>query len=288
MIQRVGDIQALIVGCVFLWSGMWKLFSPQARAIVRRSALAQLIPNPRLVQFGYVVLGLCETVLALLLLLPPQRGWAMALAVLLAAGFEIYLGIASQIAPERPCACMGRQESGITGRTRARSALLLIYTLIGLAARDYWGSAFLAAPWLISLVIIEAAIFIELSPDIKAEWPHLRWRLYREIISRRYPDCNAVPISETIAVQRLRSTDAYRRLEEYLTAPTPIDRWQEGCLYFLAFSASYEDHASTAIFSQPAFFDPARVNGALVDDADNTLYLHVGSVEGEQQPFAVA
>src|SRR5579871_5538514 len=107
MIEQIGNIQSLIVGCVFLWSGVWKLFSPQARAIVRRSALAKLVPDPRLVQFGYVVLGVCETLLALLLLLPPHRGWAMVLASALSAGFVIYLALALRYAPERPCACMG-------------------------------------------------------------------------------------------------------------------------------------------------------------------------------------
>src|SRR5215469_3237050 len=184
MIQQIGGIQALIVGCALLWSGVWKLVSPQARAIVRRSALARLLPDPRLTQAGFVALGICETILAILLLLPPHRGWVMVLASLLAAGFLGYLGLALRYAPDRPCACMGRQEGVITGRTVVRAALLLFYTLIGWLARDFWGSALIAAPWLISIVIIEVAIFVELSPDIQAEWPHIRWRVYREITSR--------------------------------------------------------------------------------------------------------
>src|SRR5262249_39473585 len=158
-------VQALVVGLLFGWAGIWKVGFPEARALAAKSALGKLLPTPQLAQRAHLAVGIGEITVAALLLTPPAHEWAMRLATLFAVGFLGYLGLAWRVAPDKPCACMGGRKTKISRRSLARAVTVLGLTLLGWLARDYWAVALIAAPWTALVVVTEIAVLWLLSPE---------------------------------------------------------------------------------------------------------------------------
>src|SRR4029077_13248612 len=146
ILTRIADAQALVLGIVFLWAGVWKVGSPQAHEVAKKSALTKLLPAPGMAQSAHLAVCACELRVAALLLLPPHLSWEPYLASALAIGFLAYLGLAWKVAPEKTCACMGGKPTRISKRSVARASAILLLTLVAWPAQLYWGAALIASP----------------------------------------------------------------------------------------------------------------------------------------------
>lgn len=276
--------QALVVALVLAWAGVWKLVFAQARAIAAQSALARMLRNKQRAVTAFRGLGCVEIAAVVLLLLPPARQWALALATLLTLGFVAYLVLAWRIAPEAPCGCMGGRAVGISWRSLTRAVVLLALSAAGWPVREFWGSALAAAPWLVPLLALELAALWLLSPEFGGAGQERRIarRLTRALRLRLDPTCRRVPQDVAAVEQALQDTLPYRSLVPTLSSRT--DAWREGCWDFVAYSASYEQQAATVVFAAPALFDPHEVSAAVIADADNSVLLAVRSQRGTLPP----
>jgi len=275
-VERVAAVQALIVGVLFLWAGIWKVFFPAARQVAAQSALASVLGRPRRAQTAYLVVGVGEIAVAALLLLPPSRWWAMRLATVFAVGFVGYLGLAWRIAPDKPCGCMGGRATKISRRSLARAGVLLVLTLIGWASREFWGAALLAAPWSALLIAAEVLTLWLLSPEFG--WTGVRFekRLIRWARLRLDPSCTHVAHNWDQLERSLRRTVAFQELvRRGARVGTTTDRWREGCWSYIACEANYEDRPATVVFAVPILFDARQVSAAVVDETEHAVVLRL-------------
>lgn len=281
---HIAAAQALVLALVFAWAGVWKLAFPQARSLAARTALARILNSKQRAVTAFRALGCVEIAAAVLLLVPPARLWALALATLLTLGFVAYLALAWRIAPEAPCGCMGGRAVGISWRSLARAGVLLALSVAGWPVREFWGSALAAAPWLVPLLVLELGALWLLSPEFGGQEQRIARHLSRSLRQRLDPTCARLP-QDVAAVERaLQDTLPYRSLVPALGGRT--DAWREGCWDFVAYGASYEQQAATVVFAAPAFFDPREVSAAVIADADNSVLLAVRSQRGTLPPTA--
>lgn len=275
--------QALVVALVFAWAGVWKLAFPRARALAAKSALVRLVRSRQRAVVAHLALGCAEIVVAVLLVLPPARVWALGSAALLALGFLAYLLLARRIAPDAPCACMGGRETRISRRSLARAGILLVLSVAGWPVREFWGAALVNAPWTVPLLVLEVIGLWLLSPEFGWQgWRFSRW-LTRSLRRRLDPTCSRTPLDLAAIERGLEGTAPYLRLG--VTSDARTDAWREGCWDFVAYSVHYEDQPATAIFAAPALFDAGEVSAAVVADADNAVLLTLPSQRGALPPM---
>lgn len=285
--EQIGAIQSLVIGFLFAWSGIWKVFSPRARSLVQLSALGKLLPIPWVARAAHLSVGIGEIAIAgSLLAVPPAHWWAIRVATMFALGFLVYLGIAWRVAPERPCACMGGRASKISRRSLARAAVVLIITLLGWSSSDYWISAIIAAPQIILVVGAEVAALWLLSPEFGNIGPRVTKQLtVRLANSTRHlldPDCSRTPPDWDLLERHLRGTVAFHQLVPHEGNRT--DAWSEGCWRFMTFGRHVQDRLATAVFAVPAIFDPDAISASLVDDADGIILERIAPLRGDAPP----
>jgi hypothetical protein len=266
---RIADAQALVLGVVFLWAGVWKVVSRQAHELAQKSALAQLLPSPRMTLAAHTGVGVSEILVAALLLLPPHLSWEPYLASVLAVGFLAYLAVAWKVAPEKTCACMGGRPMRISKRSVARAGAILVLSLLAWQAQMYWGAAIVAAPWLVIVILLELLALWALSPEFGAQGVTLQRRFVRAARLRLNPTCAGVALDWERLETDLRRTSQFNALARYIRGPA--DRWRENCAGFIAYNAVYESQPATAIFSFPVRFEASEVAAALMDDASNAI-----------------
>lgn len=275
MIDNIASIQACVVGALFAWAGIWKACFPQARLVVRQSALSKIIPRPQVAEPLHVILGMGEIAVAAFLLLPPERVWAMRIASLFAVGFLGYLALAWRIAPEQPCACLGGRATRISKRSMARAVILLTLTLIGWLAHQYWGATLLAAPATALVIGSELVLLWFVSPEFSHIGPRVEKRILRALRLRVNPTCAGIATNWSGVDRHLRGTGMFRELAPILGERA--DQWRDGCWDFVAYPATYGDRAATAVFAAPVLYDPLQVSVAVVDDSDGTIFLKLAS-----------
>lgn len=281
--SHLAAAQALVVGLVLLWAGVWKVTFPRARALARESALTRLVGAGQPAVMAHLAVGGAEIVTAALLLAAlGARTWALALATLLTLGFLGYLALARRIAPDAICACVGGRATPISWRSIARAAALLALTLAGWLTPEFWWTALAAAPWVVGLLALEVIGLWLLSPEFVALAAGSRdgpgWRLLRAARLRADPACARIQRDPEAVERALQSAAPYRALQATLGARA--DSWREGCWDYIAYRATYERQAATVIFAAPALFDPREVSAAVVADADNVVLLAVPSQRG--------
>lgn len=282
VVERIAAAQALVVGLVFAWAGIWKVFWPEARRTAAQSALAKILPTPGLTLAAHLTVGIGELGVALLLLASPWHGLSMRVATVFTLGFLGYLALAWRLAPERPCACMGGRATRISRRSVIRAVGLLVLTLIGWMGHVYWAMALLTAPWVVLIILFEIILLWLLSPEFG--WPGMKLerRVIRAARLRLNPTCSWVPEDWNALEQSLRKTGTFKQLAPLLS--TVSDRWREGCWSFISFAARYDDHPATAIFAIPTLFDAQEISVALVDDDSNAVVLNLPSARGIVPP----
>jgi hypothetical protein len=281
--ERLAAAQALVVALVLLWSGVWKIAVPRARALARQSALTRLLGGGRRAEVAHLAVGGGEVLTGFLLLAAPgARLVALGLASFLTLGFLAYLALSKRIAPDAVCACMAGKASPVSWRSLTRAGLLLALSVVGFPAGAFWGTALAAEPWLALIVALELAGIWALSPESGDQAARLRLgpagRAARGLRQRLDPTCARVP-QDTGAIERaLRAAPQYRSLQSMLDART--DAWREGCWDYLAYSATFERQPATVIFVAPALFDARDVSAAVVADSDHSVLLSLPSRRG--------
>jgi hypothetical protein len=282
ILEQIAAAQALVVGLLFAWAGVWKVFVAEARETALKSALSKMLPTPRLALAAHFTVGIGELAVAALLLVSPWHWFGMRVATVFTLGFLGYLTLAWRIAPARPCACMGGKTTTISRRSVLRAFSLFALTLIGWGGQEYWAGALLAAPWLVLIIALEVVLLWLLSPEFGYPGVKYERQFIRAARLRLNPACVGVTLDWDTMEAKLRNTGAFQQLAPVLSAST--DRWREGCWGFLSYAASYDDHPATAIFAFPMLFDSREVSAALVDDATNATVLALPSVRGVMPP----
>jgi hypothetical protein len=277
---HIAAVQALVAGILFAWAGGWKVLSPRATSLAWQSALGKLLPNRRIVSVAHISLGLSEIALAFVLVaVPPARDGAIRVATFFTICFLLYLGIAWRIAPERPCACMGGRAGKISRRSLARAGVLLIFTVVGWPAQEYWFAALRSAPLTLLVVAGELIGLWLLSPEFDRIGPRYgRWlaaTLVRSVRQAVDPACSRMPLQWERVERDLRGTAIFGQLTPLLAARTDV--WSEGCWRFMTFGALYLDRPATAVFAIPAVFDPGAISASLVDDENGSVVMRMGS-----------
>jgi len=282
MLDKVADLQALVIGAILLWAGTWKVFVPRSWEIAVRSALALLFHRKSTIRGIYRLVGVTELTVGLLLLLPPYHQWEMGLASGVAAAFVVYVLFSLKAAPGRPCGCLGGHETTISGRTLARAGLVLMLALVGWTAQHFWLTAIVTNPWLLGLVGVETLLLAALSPELG--WSRIKplAHMNRRLQPQAELDCAvaSAPMSETW--EQLRLSDSFQSLTRYLKSDV-LESWRDGCWRFLCFEAEYEGRKATAVFAVPVLRQPHRVRAAIVDHVEDEVLLTLGLplVEGE-------
>lgn len=282
VLERFAALQALVVGLIFAWAGLWKVASPAARELAAQSALSKIMRTPRMTLAAHLAVGVGELVVALLLLASPWYGLGMRVATVFTLGFLGYLALAWRIAPEKPCACMGGGATPLSRRSLIRAATLFVLTLIGWGAREYWASALLAAPWIALVIAAEVFVLWLLSPEFNYPGVKMEQRLIRMARLRLNPTCAGVALDWDATERSLRNTKPFQQLAPLLSEVT--DHWREGCWSFISFAASFEDRPLTAVFAIPALFDSREVSAAVIDDGSNDTVFKVPSARGALPP----
>jgi hypothetical protein len=274
--ERIAAAQALVIGMLFVWSGSWKVFVPRARKLAAESALRQFLGSRRSAQVAHLLIGAGEMAIAALLLLPPERWWAMRLASGFAVGFLVYLIIARRVAPERICACMGGHAGKISRQSIARAGFVLVLTLIGWPAQTFWGSTIVAAPWTALVIVAEIFGLWLLSPEYSWKGPQITTRLVHHAQMAVNPTCDGIDIDWDVLDIQVQRTVQFQTLATPVT--TRLDHWRDGCWSYIAYHVDYEDQPATAVFAAPALFDARDVSAVVVNDADDTILLALASL----------
>ncbi len=271
--KTLASFQPLLLGVVLLWAGIWKIFAPDAKEIASRSALSLLFQHKKIAQIVYRSVGFTEVGIGILLLLPPHYRWEIAVAAGLMAAFLIYLLVAAKLAPDKTCGCFGK-ETTISGRTVARTGLLLAFTLIGWQAQHFWMESIAASPWYAGLLLLEILIIICLSPEI--EWSRIKSFTSTSPQSQIYSDCATAAVPLSTSLQELKESKSFQNLSNFLESELS-EYWREGCWRFLCFEADYQNRKATAVFAVPILEPFNRIRGVIVDEQDNTVLLTEGS-----------
>lgn len=287
--SQLAGAQALVVGLVILWAGVWKVAVPRAREMARDSALTQIVGPGRRAVAAHVAVGCAEIVVAALLLVAPgARVVALALGTALTLGFLVYLAVARRIAPTKPCACMGGRATRITWRSLARAGALLAMVLAGWLTPEYWWTALAAAPWIIGLLALEVAALWALSPEFSDLASGVgndpASKLVRGAQRRLDPTCARLTLDAEGVERALAYSPAYRALRPSLRERQ--DTWREGCWDYIAYHAVYKRQEATVVFAAPARFDPAGVSATIVADADNSVLAVTPSRNGAAPALA--
>jgi hypothetical protein len=280
MIEPIASVQALIVGAIFAWAGIWKVCFPRARALARQSALATILRRPRLAEGLHLTVGLGEIGVAALLLLLPQFAWGIRVASAFAVGFLGYLWLAWRVAPEKPCACMGGRSTRISKRSLVRAVLLLAFTVLGWFARHTWGTTLLTTPLAALLVVAELGLLWCVSPEFDWIGPKVEKQFLRTVRLRLNPTCSGIARSWHDTESDLRRTAVFHELSPHLA--TQSDRWRDGCWSFVSYAATYEGQKATAVFAVPVLYDPVEVSAAVVRDTDGAILIKLATARSAQ------
>lgn len=265
-LKGFSEIQPFILGVLLIWAGIWKIQSPDARKVVRESALAGLV-SPQIAQVGHFLLGLIEGVTGASLLLPPTHWMEKWFVALIGCGFLVYLGLAKRRAPDRPCACMGSQKVPISWRSFGRAGLFFAMAMLSWKAEDSWALILMKRPWFIGLVIAEFLLFCWFSPDVG--WERVIAAVFRRS-SFLQQDCATTPEHLSKSLKRLQRSRAFREFQPFLRGES-IDQWREGCWRFFCFPASWEGQPVIAVFALPITGSMDQIRAVLVDEERNQV-----------------
>jgi hypothetical protein len=281
MIQSLAAVQPLLVGVVLVWAARVKLLSRHAPAAARRSALAPLIGEKRVLP-AYRLLGGVEIVVGVLLLFPPVLTVEALAATGLAAGFLAYLSYARVAAPGSSCGCLSTQPTPVTARSLLRAGLLLLASLLATMAAEPWWEALTGRPMLTTTILAgEAALIVALSAELDRIWL-LPLRRFKARLTHPLRGGYGVPLLAT--VQQLQLSDAYRRVNALLRSDVR-EHWDEGEWRMVCHVARYQGRPATAVFAVPRLrFAPDAVRVAIVDDATGAVLWSSGAAGQTPQP----
>ncbi|GHJ48082.1 hypothetical protein Cs7R123_54240 [Catellatospora sp. TT07R-123] len=265
MLSWISAVQPLLLAAVLLWSARLKLAHPQAEATARRTALAKLLGETRVVP-AFRALGAVEAAVAVALLVPAARPLSGYAAVALTAGFAGYLGYAKVAAPESSCGCLSAARTPVRWRAFARAGLLIAAGVLAATATTGWIGALADNPGPAAAVLVaEAAAVLALSAELDRHWldhlRQLRVRLTHPLPTGGFD----IPLAST--VEQLHRSPVWRDTAALLTSDLR-EHWDEGDWRLLLFTGRHGERGVSAVFAVPRLrYEPASVRLALVDEA---------------------
>jgi hypothetical protein len=233
-------LAGLGLAAVLLLSSGLKARAGLSREAAVRSGLGVLIRRLPLLVLTWRGLVALEALLAVALIaLPPRTGGTAATVFFVAAG--AYAAVLARVAPDRSCGCFGAGGDPASGLVVVR-ALLLACVAAVYAMADTPRASALGDPraWLGMLLL--AVLILALS----REW---RVPLQRRAAVQRQQDCSRAAIDVTAAVERLRATDAWRSVSDFVVRDDPVKTWREGCWQMFSFEAVFEGGLATLVFA---------------------------------------
>ncbi|MEV4759293.1 MauE/DoxX family redox-associated membrane protein [Micromonospora sp. NPDC049559] len=265
MLALIAAVQPLLIGAVLLWSAAVKLFSRQATAAARRSALVPLVGERRAAP-AYRLVGTVELAVAALLLLPPAPPLEAGAAAVLSAGFLGYLAYARRAAPASSCGCLSTRRTPVTNRGLGRAGLLLVAGIAAGWAGEHWLAAVRQRPLAAAAVLlVEAAAVVVLSPELDARWLLPLRRLRARITRPLAGGGGGVPLFAT--VQQLQQSPAFRQVAALISSDVR-EHWDDEEWRIVCHGARYRGRVATAVFAVPRLrYDPGAVRVAIVDEA---------------------
>ncbi|PWR08091.1 hypothetical protein DKT69_33405, partial [Micromonospora sicca] len=214
---------------------------------------------------AYRLLGGVELTLSELLLLPPVLRVEAVAATVLTVVFVAYLGYARRAAPTSSCGCLSARATPVSGRSLARSGLLVAAGGLAGLATGGWLPALAGQPVAgAAVLLVELAVMVSLSPELDPSWL-LPLRRLRARLTHPLRGGTGVPLLAT--VQQLQLSDAYRRVAPLLRSDVR-EHWDDGDWRFVGHAARYQGRLVTAVFAVPLVDrDRDAVRVAVVDDA---------------------
>ncbi|MGH7862845.1 MAG: MauE/DoxX family redox-associated membrane protein [Candidatus Dormibacteraceae bacterium] len=287
MIADIFALQPLVVGLVFCSTGLSKLMAPRSGDLIANSALVSLF-GLGAARAIYRVVAVIEILLAVLLLVGPERIWVTRAASALAVSFVVYLLISLKVAPGRPCGCFGGSESPISWRTLSRAGFVCAFSVLAWPARESWLATLVSDPWYLGIVGAQLVLLAAISPEfIRGKLATTHQAMPKTSFPLGDEDCGSaqVPLSESL--NQLRASAMYSSHSAFLRSDM-IEHWREGCWRFLSFGARYEGRKVTAVFAVPVMYQPDRIRVALVDETDGTVLLAKGPAKMPPKAFGNA
>ncbi len=202
------------------------------------------------------------------------KPWPQVAAAVLLGGAALVAFWGMRRLPTAGCGCMGGLAAGsVTWMTVLRAGLLSVMALLAaLASRDW--TQFVEQPGAIAVVVIEGAVLVWLSPDLRS------MRLSSAVRRVCAGGCRGRATDFETAVAELRSSRVWALARPYLADEEPEEHWQTGCWRFFSFQARYAERASIAVCALFVGRCGGRSSVAFVDaEADEVL---------GQLPFAAA
>jgi hypothetical protein len=265
MLGWFAALQPLFLGAVLLWAARVKLLGPDAAGNARRSALARLVGERRVVP-AFRLVAAAELVVGLALLAPPAQWTESVAAIVLATGFLGYLVYARLAAPDSSCGCLSARRAPVSWRGFARTGVLAGAGALSLWAAPGWPAALAERPLGAAAVLLgEAAVIVALSAEFDTAWlvplRRLRIRLSHPLAGSGFD----VPLQST--VQQLQRSAAYRQVARLLVSDVR-EHWDEGEWRVLCYTARRDGRDTTAVFAVPRLrYEPDAVRVTLVDEA---------------------
>jgi|GEM_PF-1471355 len=288
MLETIASVQAPLVGIVLLWSASVKLFTRRGRLRSQTTALSKLLGEQR-AALAHRGLGGIEALLGLALLTPPLWWPKPAAVIVMAIGFAGYLTYARIHAPESSCGCMSATHVPISWRGFSRAGWLLAAGALGLFANQYWLTALTGEPVVLGTVLaLEAALFIALSPEFDGAWLIPLRRLKVKVTKPLGGDTGTIPLDATVT--RLHHSDLYRHIAPVLRTDVR-EHWDEDEHRFIIYGAEYDGVHTTAVFAVPLRSDaPEPIRVALVNEetGETVLQLDHAPTDAETPEWALS
>lgn len=242
------SLAPLLVGVLFLLASRVKLLGKDIPQVAKRSALRKLVGDERVVG-AYRAVGAGELVLGALLVLPPSSAIEAGVATAACAGLLAYLGYARIAAPDSSCGCLSEKMTPVRWRSFARAALMLVTSVLALAAPGYWLGAVADSPLAtVGLLVVWFAVACALSAELDGYWlvplRRLRVRLSHPL-GRFIP---GIPLESTMDI--LYRSAEYRSAVGLIRSDV-LEWWDEGDFRIVTFAARDGDEHATAVFAVP-------------------------------------
>lgn len=260
------EVQNSVISLILFWSGIVKIIEHDIERILQESAISGFIPSKRLARFAYRLLGLTETLVAVILLFPPNELWKSVLAISLGICFLIYLGISYNYAPQKKCGCLGKNGKPISIRTFARAIYFIGIAFLTLFAKNKnWIDSLGQNIILMYVILGELFLFILLSSELDWIWgSNSILNLFFRSLSEKH-SCSRIVYDIEEINDRIHESKVYDAYSLYFTNAFPVESWIDKCIYFITYSAVYNQREAIIVFSAPLVGTDVQTRAAIVD-----------------------
>ncbi len=260
------EVQNSVISLILFWSGIVKLFDHDLDRTLQESAISVFIPSKWLARSAYRLLGLTETLVAAILLIPPNALWKSILAISLGICFLIYLGISYNFAPQKKCGCLGKNGKPISFRTFTRAIYFIGIAFLTLFTKNKNWIDSLGQNVILMLVILgEFLLFILLSSEFDWIWSSnsILNHFYLSLSEKYF--CSRIKFDMEEINNRIQESKVYDAYSIYFTNASPAENWIDKCSYFITYSALYNNQKAIIIFSTPLLGTVVQTKAAIVD-----------------------